>query len=161
MYSWERRYLGSLEIPLMTVFQNKGKIDAVLRMRRPLLMFEYMTSERSLILDRQDQRREQRQLAVEGETPSYMTVSIALQPPIELPAENAVDYKAGKEDGVLLNRGVRWLKQWRKKTVYKERVIKLFAEDVEGMSIYLPRFLSPQRPPTDFYDPNAEDPFAI
>ncbi len=51
LYSWEKRFLGTLEVPLMTVFQNKGKMDAVLRVRRPLLMFDYQTSTQSLILD--------------------------------------------------------------------------------------------------------------
>ena len=41
LYTWEKRFLGMIEIPLMTVFQNKGKMDAILRVRRPLLMFDY------------------------------------------------------------------------------------------------------------------------
>ena len=47
---------------------------------------------------------------------------------------------------------MRWLKSWRKKAKFKERVIKVFAENVEGKSIYMPRFLSPQKPPLDFYE---------
>ena len=51
-----------------------------------------------------------------------------------------------------------------KKGKFEKRNIKVFGENVNGQSVLLCRYITPQNPPTDVYDPKPEtrnDPHAI
>ena len=85
-----------------------------------------------------------------------------MDPLLELPAENEFEYYSGAENPSLLVRGTDWVRSLRKGK-FAKRVIKVFGENINGKSVFLPRYLTPQKPPVEVCDlvSNPEDEYAI
>lgn len=90
--------------------------------------------------------------------PTYLNLTVTSDPFLELPAENDYDYYAGSESTNLLMAGTMWAKKFEK----NKRVVKVFGEDVEGKSIFLCRYIRPQKLPESLFDAkrsNADEDF--
>lgn len=80
--------------------------------------------------------------------PTYLNLTITTEPFIELPAENSYDYYPGGEPTNLLLHGTQWVKSMRHKNArMSTRVIKVFGENLQGQSVFLCRYLRPQKLP--------------
>ena len=93
-----------------------------------------------------DQLEKQRKMENE-QPPTYLNLSITLEPNIELPAENEEYTYPGSEEQKMLDDGAKWLHERFSQCKFKNKHIKLFGENVQGMSVLLCRFLTPQEPP--------------
>ena len=91
-------------------------------------------------------------------------MSISLDPVLELPQDNALEYYIGLEKQNLLSSASEWIKSI-KKGKFEKRNIKVYGENVSGQSVLLCRFILPQIPPPDIYDYHSHssksDKFAI
>ena len=141
----ERRFLGSFSLPLLTVFQNPPRLEAMVKLNRPSIIFGYYTSLHNLFQLAQEE--EPNKQGVNPEVPTFMSLSISLDPPIALPNQNEYEYYPGFEDIKLLISGTKWVKDLKSSDLYTNRVIKLFVENAKGESVFVPRYLYPQRPP--------------
>eukprot|EP01022_Parablepharisma_sp_SALTPOND_P033088 TRINITY_DN88170_c2_g1_i1.p1 TRINITY_DN88170_c2_g1~~TRINITY_DN88170_c2_g1_i1.p1 ORF type:complete len:1162 (-),score=130.16 TRINITY_DN88170_c2_g1_i1:2098-5583(-) len=141
----ERRFLGSFSLPLLTVFQNPPRLEAMVKLNRPSIIFGYYTSVHNVFQVVQEE--ESNKQGVNPEIPTFMSISISLDPPIALPSQNEYEYYPGFEDIKLLISGTKWVKDIKANETYAKRLIALFVENARGESVFLPRYLYPQKPP--------------
>lgn len=78
-------------------------------------------------------------------------MSITFEPLIRIPIDNDREYYNGKESPLFLETCCQFARQVTKPYVLKPRFVKLFLENVDGMSVFIPRFLTPIRPPDEIY----------
>lgn len=153
----ERRFLGSYSLPLLTVFQNPPRLEAMCKINRPVLLFGYYTSVSNLFNSTQEEMSQQ---SLNPEVPTSISVSVSLDPSISVPAENVADYYPGYEDISFLIFGSRWVKELKAVEVYSKRIMKCFVENFHGMSVFGPRYLIPQKPPEEIInlvrEPNSQ-----
>jgi len=98
----------------------------------------------------QDTFKEQ-QKRDEEQIPTYINISIALEPFIQISLENEKDYYSGpmkKETGIDLEKYHQWAKDIMMK-FGNERYIKIYLENIDSESVFIPKFLTPIRPPPD------------
>lgn len=82
---------------------------------------------------------------------TYISVKINTEPVLELPTETEADYYPGFENATFLYQGSQWvLHQKANRKVLKDRVVKVFAENCLGKSVFIPRFITPLEPPPTF-----------
>jgi len=61
-----------------------------------------------------------------------VTLSLSLDPSIELPDENEEDYYPGAEPSSLLVSGADWVRTCKKKKTEHGANLKLFGENIDG-----------------------------
>jgi coiled-coil and C2 domain-containing protein 2A len=148
------RYLGSFSIPLIALLNNPPKIDAIFKVNRPLALFNYQVETNTFFfLNNEGNQIPGSKADVEKvEVPNtYISMSIALDPVLELPQDNELEYYIGLEKQNLLSAASDWLKTI-KHGKFEKRNIKVYGENVSGQSVLLCRYISPQTPPPDIYD---------
>ena len=145
----ERRFLGSFTIPLLTVFQNPPRLEAIIKVSRPSIIFGYYTSKSNLF---QMSKEDQDNQGIDPAIHTFMNISISLDPGIALPSENEFEYYPGFENIKLLMTGTKWVQGIKSTAIYEKRLIKLFAENVQGESVFMSRYLYPQKPPTVIFN---------
>jgi coiled-coil and C2 domain-containing protein 2A len=86
-----------------------------------------------------------------------------MDPVINLIKEDDIDYVPGYEDSIFLINTTKWLKTIKENILLKNRNIKIFAENFDGYSIFIPRYIRPQKPPEIILDEvhNINDQFSI
>mmetsp|Transcript_1734 Transcript_1734/g.1586 ORF Transcript_1734/g.1586 Transcript_1734/m.1586 type:complete len:174 (-) Transcript_1734:492-1013(-) len=128
---------------MLTIFQNP-KMDATFKMERPIFLFGYKNIRGNIFGD--DNDRNSMDLNLNPLTPTYLTLSLSLNPVLEIPSRNSAEYIGGGEDPQLLMKGAKFIQVLRKKKYLANRNIKLWAEmlDKEGkiVSKFISRFLS-------------------
>lgn len=87
----------------------------------------------------------------EEQIPTYLNVTISLEPLISLPRENDRDYYQGFEKGPFLQVGSEWVKALELKFRKQGRQFKVFLENIQGQSVFIPKFLTPIQPPEMIY----------
>ena len=75
--------------------------------------------------------------------PTYLNLSITLEPNIELPTQREEYTYPGYEEQKLLDDGAKWLHERCSQCKFKNQNIKLFGENVSGMSVLICRYLTP------------------
>ena len=80
--------------------------------------------------------------------PTYLSISINMEPEFRVPSHNGSEFKTGKESGRFLNMGKKWLDDYFKKNPENPRNIQIWSESVEGHTIFLPRYFRKLAPPT-------------
>jgi len=84
----EHRFLGSVTIPLLTLLTNSGKTDFNFRLDRPCCLPNYRVLDDEIYFMNAESLAKQRKMENE-QPPTYLNLSITLEPNIELPVENA------------------------------------------------------------------------
>jgi len=78
-------------------------------------------------------------------------MSISLDPVLELPLDSEFEYYPGMETTSLLIALTDWTKIL-KKGKHMSRNYKCIGENINGQSVLLCRYITPQAPPMDVYD---------
>lgn len=152
----ERRFLAGFELPLLTVLQNPQGIEASFRLNRPLCLQGYR-------IERTDpfKANDSTDVFIDPEKPTYLSVKISLDPVLELPVDNEAEYYPGFEAPTFLFSGSNWLSTMKNKvSILKDRKIQLWAENTDGQSVFLPRYIHPLEPPQGLIAENDMDPIA-
>ena len=148
----ENRYLGSFSLPLLTVFLNPPKLEGMFRVERPLSLQGYRTSlgdPYSPMTEGEDNID-----YLHPHVHTYIGVNVSLEPTLELPQEQS-EYYPGYEDPQFLFQITQMIKGLRsQKRHLQKRFIKIWAETPEGVSVFLPRYIRPIKPPKEL----GEDP---
>ena len=110
----EHRFLGDIRIPLQSILTNPGKWEHNFKLNRPVLLPTYRVPEQEIFYMKKDEIEKQMKLENE-QPPSYLNLSISLDPPIELPTENEEAYYPGYEDRLLLEDGAQWVNNMKTK----------------------------------------------
>ena len=148
----EHKYLGSFSIPLLTLFQNP-KQEAQYRVDRPVFLIGYYNTTISMFAINPVGENT---VTTDPQIPTYVTIALTLDPILEIQSKNDADYYPGGEESDLLLAGNKWLNvNVRQNARRREKNIKLWGENLNGYSIFMPRFLTPLRPPGDPLDENA------
>jgi len=149
----EKRYLGAFSIPLVTLFQYP-KQSASFKIQRPLFLFGYFNMKPVFSSDLNITN-----ILADPFTPTYVTLSITMDPLLDLPPRSTVDYYSGAENPQLLLNGTNWLKNLKKNSKFATRHIKLWGDGINNLakleSRFIPRYLTPLVPPIDVIDENA------
>lgn len=151
---FEKHYLGSFSIPLISIFANP-KMNAEFRVDRPFFIFGYYNMTENIFAESNYSPDDPRYATTNPRIPTYVQLSINLDPILEIKSENEADYYPGFEDPQLLILGANWLNDVRKDSKVEGRYTKLWGETVKGHSVFLPRFITPQKPFVDLEDPNV------
>lgn len=139
-----RHFLGSFSIPLISLFDNP-KIEAAFKLNRPIILFGYYNTRVNQMLNRYNDDLEY--LITNPTIPTYINLNLSIDPIIEKTGKSESNYFPGFEDSQFLIMGSNWLEKLSKNTVYGRRYVKLWGENIDGHSIFLPRFLSSSKPP--------------
>ena len=96
--------------------------------------------------------------------PSYINMSVTLDPPISLPSENDEAYYPGYEANNLLGDASEWMIGMRSNPKLKGRKVTCWGENIDGQSVLLCRYLNPAKPPKDVCNiegPGGDKDYAI
>ena len=144
-----RHFLGSFQIPLISLFDNP-KIEAAFKINRPIILFGYYNPRVNRIFNRFNENEDI--LMTNPTMPTYINLNLSIDPIVEMPSKSEANYFPGTEDSQFLIMGSNWLEKISKNSVYGSRYIKLWGENIDGHSIFLPKFLAPQEPPYPLSD---------
>ena len=90
---------------------------------------------------------------------SYVSLYITLDPIPSFSINEETDYVSGFEDNGFLINATKWLTNLKGNAKFKNRKIRLFAENFDGCSVFMPRYLKPdgQMPYTIIFNENDEN----
>lgn len=144
----EIRFLGSLQIPFSTVLQNPPKIEAMLKLNRPMPLLNYSILDQNIFLvgDEVQEIRANEQLITQ------INLSISLDPVLDIPPDSDLEYFPGAENPQLLVSMNNWIKGIKEHAQFNKRCFKIFAENINGQSVLLSRYITDQQPPPDVID---------
>jgi hypothetical protein len=74
---------------------------------------------------------------------TYISMSISLDPVLELPSDSEFEYYPGRESSALLINLVDWTKALKKNAKFEKRNIKCIGENINGQSVLLCRYITP------------------
>lgn len=104
----ENRYLGYFCVPLTTILKG-SKFEGQVKIERPLVIQGYRVMEDDIVF-MQKKGLEDHEKRNEEQIPTYLNLTITLEPLITLPRENERDYYQGFEKGPFLQVGSEWVK---------------------------------------------------
>lgn len=88
-------------MPLLTVLCNPNKLDTQFKLQRPLALSSYrVLSDEIFFMGKEELEKQKTQ--PNEQIPTYLNVSITLDPAIHLPYDNSTDYINGAENHDLL-----------------------------------------------------------
>lgn len=149
----QRHYLGSITMPVINLLSS-SKIEANFKLKRPLILLGYFTQRFKLFSSKKDSDSIMIQVT-DPSIPTYLRINLSVDPFIEIPTDFETLYNPGFEDAEFLIDASIWLEKIKKKKKkISKRNIKLWGENIEGKSVFLPRFISPMKPPFDLTDPH-------
>lgn len=90
---------------------------------------------------------EEQQARNEEQIPTYINLTITIEPLISVPQENEKEAYPGKEKTPFLTLGTDFAKDIYRKFKTNPRVVKVFLVNIDGQSVFIPRFLTPMQPP--------------
>ena len=105
----QNRFLGTFKIPLTTILSGT-KFEGIIRLNRPLVLQDYHVVQDDLIFMDEDAFTEQ-QLRNEEQIPTYINLSITLEPLISVTRENDKDFYQGYERTPFLQAGTDWVRK--------------------------------------------------
>ena len=138
----EHRFLGAVTIPLLTLLTNPGKTDFNFRLERPVCLPSYRVLNEEIYFMRAEELEKHRKMENE-QPPTYLNLSISIEPNLELPSENNEYTYPGYEQQKLLDDGTKWMHHLNTTLKFKNKTIKLFGENLQGNSVLLCRYLTP------------------
>ena len=169
---FEKKYLGSFNIPFATLFQNASILDTICKVDIPKTVFGYY-SDTTSILDVNNDNVEEEQKEnlntsmnindlskipriVNPFLNSYVSLYMTLDPIPSFSKNDELDYVPGFEDSLFLINGTSWLKNIKDSSLLKNRTIRLFCENFDGQSVFIPRYLRKdgQKPDTLIFTEN-------
>ena len=193
-----RNYLGSFNIPFVTVFQNASILDTICKVDIPKTVFGYYSDTTSIFNIETDEgdddnitQKENLQvgrdttfnnLAGMGVVPSnfiaekkqktfevkqiinpfvntYISLYITLDPIPSFSINDETDYVPGFEDNAFLINATKWLNTLKNSSnKFRNRTIRLFAENFDGYSVFMPRYLKRdgQKPHPQLFNENDD-----
>jgi coiled-coil and C2 domain-containing protein 2A len=157
----EHRFIGSMQVPLKTVLQNPGKMEFNFKLNRPLVLPSYNVVPSEVYFMSSEADIDDQKLRENEQIPTYINLSISLDPPLELPSDNDQSFYMGYESSLLLTMGSNWQAENSKQ--FKDSKLKVFGENIKGQSVLLCRYLTPIKPPKEVVDLERfkNDPYAI
>jgi hypothetical protein len=152
----ERRYLGSIKIPLVNLFTTP-KINSMFKINRPFYLNGYRTAKNSIFSTLDDSNSREGSKYIDPFLPTYVLLSLTCDPVFMLPDSNNTDFVKGEESMQLLLYGKSFLEKIFDQEENKGRNIRLWGYNIEGKSVFIPRYLTPLEPPPEFMqvDPEA------
>ena len=104
----EHRFLGSVQIPLLTLLTSSGKTDFNFRLERPVCLPSYRVLKEEIYFMKADDLEKHRRMENE-QPPTYLNLSISIEPNLELPSENQEYTYPGYEEQKMLDDGTKWM----------------------------------------------------
>ena len=193
----DKKYLGSFNIPFVTVFQNASILDTICKVDIPKTVFGYYSDTTSIFNIETDEgdddniqqkkggeiRRDNtlNNMAGIGVVPhfgekqkettleikriinpfvnTYISLYITLEPIPSFSINDETDYVPGFEDNSFLINATKWLISLKEGSKFKNRTIRLFAENFDGYSVFMPRYLKSdgQKPHSQIFSENDDN----
>lgn len=92
----ENRFLGGFVVPLLSVLTNPGKTEFNFKVNRPLCLPNYKVLKQDVFFIKPEDMTAEN-LRKNEQISTYLTLSLSLDPAIELPDENEEEYYPGFE----------------------------------------------------------------
>jgi hypothetical protein len=174
IYKYEKKYLGNFFIPFSTIFQNATLLETMSRVKIPLSVTGYYSDTSSIyeMLDKMEQAGKNNELIdlksevlkiVNPNIATYMSLYISVDPILGIFKDEENDFTRGFEDPKFLINSNALLKNMMSTPLLSNRYIRVFADNLNGYSVFLCRFIHPQEPPKTIFDKdnNLQDPYSI
>lgn len=140
-----KRYMGSLNIPLFTLFLNP-KMTSMFRLNRPIFMFGYLSKKANIWANSKDSETD----IINPFLPTYISLSLSCDPEFDQPKINSLIYHSSKDENATFQiKCQTWLSTHIKKKGNENKNFKVWGDNLAGHSIFLPRYLKPLNIPTD------------
>lgn len=123
----EKRFLGSFSIPVAIILENQI-IDGTFELDVPLAMLSYVHN----------------LTTTSGRPKAFLSLYLSAIPPLEIESPTSVPTES-YEDPQLIAYGKHWAEQITR--AFPERVVYPLAQDIEGMSVIITRYVHLQHPP--------------
>ena len=177
IYKYEKKYLGDLLIPFSTIFQNAVLLETMSKVNIPINISGYYSDSSSVnsIIEKLSELTKKGELdadtlynediirIINPNISTYLSLYMSVEPLLSLFKDEEPDFVRGFEDPKFLTNSTSLLKEYRSKSMYSNRHLKIFAENFDGFSVFISRYLHPQEPPSVIYDKinNSDDSLAI
>ncbi|RWS23132.1 coiled-coil and C2 domain-containing protein 2A-like protein, partial [Leptotrombidium deliense] len=134
----ERRWLGSLKIPISTLYLN-SKVDGTFCLSTPPVLLGYEYDSKLWNLGSND---------VNGTNiqNTYLTLFLTIDPTLQLPEPLALKCESNEDEDVL-HQAQKWESETSKN--FNDRSFKALAIDLSGKFVVVSRYLRPLKPPDD------------
>lgn len=174
IYKYEKKYLGNFFIPFSTIFQNATLLETMSRVKIPLSVTGYYSDTSSIyeMLDKMEQAGKHNEMIdlknevlkiVNPNIATYMSLYISVDPVLGIFKDEENDFTRGFEDPKFLINSNALLKNMMSTPLLSNRYIRVFADNLNGYSVFLCRYIQPQEPPKTIFDKdnNLQDPYAV
>ena len=143
----ERRWLGSFQIPFSTIYIN-SRIEGKFKLNVPSTLMGYNKDHG--LLPQLTSEMLMSQTSLSGQTVtdknSYLTIFITVEPPLA-PQPPLREVFETNEEPRLIRAAAAWELLYNGK--YGTRNVRSLVTDVNGKSVFITRYISPQNPPHD------------
>ena len=171
-YKYEKKYLGNFFIPFSTIFQNAKFLETMSRINIPLSVIGYYSDSSTIfeILEEETKKKEENtgtkydafkekdkdvRKIVNPNINSYISLYMSCDPILTIFKDEEHEYSLGFEDSKFLINSNTLLKNLKGRNPnLQNRNIRVFADNFNGNSVFIPRYLHPQKPPLEIFDKN-------
>ncbi len=185
IYRYEKKFLGSFQIPFTTVLQNAALLETVCKVNIPPTVFGYYSDTSStfdMLNNKEDDLRggkdpdnmnskssfrlyDNVDRIVNPFINTYISLYVTVDPVPGFSESDDIDYVPGFEDSVFLINTSKWLKNLKANSFIAQRNIRVLAENFDGYSVFMPRYIrvDGQKPPEIVFDEvnNPSDEYSI
>ena len=150
----EKRFLGNIKIPLLNLFVTP-KLDSMFKLNRPIYLIGYQSAKSGIFSTLLDDNSDNDKRAISSThvdpfLPTYVMLSLSCDPQFDLAETDNTDYFPGAESTQLLLAGKSFLESIFDQQENKGRNIRLWGYNIEGKSVFIPRYLTPIKIPEGF-----------
>ncbi|EDV23074.1 uncharacterized protein TRIADDRAFT_28071 [Trichoplax adhaerens] len=147
----ERHWLGSIRIPFSTLYTN-SRIEGSFRINSPTVLLGYSHAKSAQV----ESGQALLDVGKGSRSQTYLSMFVTIEPPLAPPPsiKEKVSLFDSKEDIKLLKYSQTWLNEFESK--FSNREINILVTDINGMSVFVTRYITPQNPPVEVYQEGVE-----
>ena len=143
-------------MPLTTVLAGQ-KLEGLIRVDRPVVLQSHKVIADEFIPMDAEQYKKEQEPRDEEQIPTYLNVTMSLEPFIQIETQNEAETYPGSEKTPFLLAGSEWAKAVVEKFRKSPRRVPVFLESLECQSVFICRYLTPMKPPPQIFVPGRAD----
>lgn len=127
------------------------KLEGLIRVDRPVVLQSHKVIADEFIPMDAEQYKKEQEPRDEEQIPTYLNVTMSLEPFIQIETQNEAETYPGYEKTPFLLAGSEWAKAVVEKFRKSPRRVPVFLESLECKSVFVCRYLTPMQPPEQIF----------